>query len=64
MESNITYVWKIAKVFRPMDVDMSYRCTIIRETADDVDEKDIISNSFSKRDEPPIVEEYEEINLR
>ena len=43
---------------------MSYRCTILRETADDVDEKDIISNSFSKRDEPPIVEEYEEINLR
>ena len=49
-----------------MDVDMSYRFTILRENPDVVVETEIISNSSSKRDnlEPPILEESEEISLR
>jgi hypothetical protein len=54
-----------AKVLSPMDVDMCNRSTILRVTVVVV-EKEIISNSSSKREnpEPPVVEEYEEINLR
>ncbi len=44
---------------------MCNRSTILRVTVVVV-EKEIISNSSSKREnpEPPVVEEYEEINLR
>jgi len=45
---------------------MSNRFTILRQTAEVVDEKEIISNSSSKRENPetPVDEESEEINLR